>query len=252
MLRSILFLLAALTCFHAYASETNTPAKGTPGGMSTFRDEASAIKDLLQKNYPQIGKIEKVNKSNILGLYEVVTSDQLFYIDEKMQYIINGSIYDLKTMRNLTEERSHQLFAIDFNGLPFELAVKKVKGNGQRKMAYLTDPNCGYCKKLESELKNMDNVTLYLFMYPIFPGSDEKVKAVWCSKDQIKAWDNLMLNNVRPPAGTCDTPSAKVLALGKKLNVTGTPMLIFADGSRVPGYLPVAELENMLNGVGGR
>ena len=252
MLRSILFLLAALTCFYAYASETNAPAKGAPGSMPTSRGEASAIKDLLQKNYPQIGKIEKVNKSNILGLYEVVTSDQLLYTDEKVQYIINGSIYDLKTMRNLTEERSHKLFAIDFNGLPFELAVKKVKGNGQRKMAYLTDPNCGYCKKLESELKNMDNVTLYLFMYPIFAGSDEKVKAVWCSKDQVKAWDDLMLNNVRPPAGTCDTPSEKVLALGKKLNVNGTPMLIFADGSRVPGYLPAAELENMLNGAGGR
>lgn len=244
MLRPLLLLLAALTCPHAYASETKSPA--------LLHGDASAVKDILQKNYPQIGKIEKVNKANFLGLYEVVTSDQLFYTDEKAQYLINGSIYDLKTMRNLTEERSHQLFAIDFNGLPFELAMKKVKGNGQRKMAYLTDPNCGYCKKLESELKNMDNVTLYLFMYPIFPGSDEKVKAVWCSKDPIRAWDNLMLNNIQPPAGTCDTPSAKVLELGRKLNVAGTPMLIFADGTRVPGFLPAAELEKALNGTADR
>ena len=244
MLKSLLLLLAALTCSQAYASEPKTTAP--------LRGDPSAVKEMLQKNYPQLGKIEKVIKANILGLYEVVTGDQLFYTDEKAQYLINGSIYDLKTMRNLTEERSHQLFAVDFKGLPFELAIKKVKGNGQRKMAYLTDPNCGYCKKLENELKSMDNVTLYLFMYPIFAGSDEKVKAVWCSKDQVKAWDDLMLNNIQPPAGTCDTPSAKVLALGKKLNVTGTPMLIFADGMRIPGYLPAAELENALNGTAGR
>ena len=219
--------------------------------VSVQASEAS-IKDTLQKNYPQIGKIEKVNKANLLGLYEVVTRDKLFYTDEMAQYLIIGSILDLKTNRNITEERSRQLFAINFNSLPFELAIKKVKGNGQRKMAYFTDPNCGYCKKLEVELKNMDNVTLYVFLYPIFQGSDEKVKAVWCSKDQAKAWDDLMLNNVKPPAGTCDTPTAKILELGNKLNLNGTPALIFADGVLVPGYMPAAELEQSLNGVAAR
>lgn len=232
MFRPFLLLLAALSCSCAHASEAK-------------------VKEALQKNFPQIGKIEKINKTNILGLYEVVTRDQLLYTDEKVQYLINGNIYELKTMRNLTEERARQLFAIDFNALPFDLAIKRVRGNGQRKMAYFTDPNCGYCKKLEHELKNLDNVTLYLFLYPVFQGSDEKVRAVWCSKDQIKAWDDLMLNNVQPLAGTCDAPSAKVLELGRKLNLSGTPALIFADGVLVPGYAPAPELEKALNGAMG-
>ncbi len=233
MIKPLLLLIAALACSSTYASEAK-------------------VKDALQKNYPQIGKIDKVSKTGILGLYEVITRDQLLYTDEKVQYLINGNIYELKTMRNLTEERARQLFTVDFNALPFELAIKRVKGDGQRKMAYFTDPNCGYCKKLEQELKNIDNVTLYLFMYPIFQGSDEKVKAVWCSKDQIKAWDDLMLNNVRSPAGTCDAPSGKVLELGKKLNVSGTPALIFADGVVVPGYVPASDMEKALNGASGR
>ncbi|MBI5659394.1 MAG: DsbC family protein [Nitrosomonadales bacterium] len=233
MFRLSLLLLASLFCSCAYASETR-------------------VKDMLQKNYPQIGKIEKVNKTSILGLYEIVTRDQLFYTDEKAQYLINGNIYELKTMRNLTEERARQLFTVDFNGLPFELAIKKVKGDGKRKMAYFSDPNCVYCKKLEHELRNMDNVTLYMFLYPLFQGSDEKVKAVWCSKDQVKAWDDLMLNNVQPLAGACEAPSAKVLELGRKLNLTGTPALIFADGVVVPGYVPAPELEKALNGTLGR
>ena len=230
MIRPFLLLFAVFFSFCAYASEVK-------------------VKEILEKNYPQIGKIEKVNKANILGLYEVITRDQLLYTDEKAQYLIIGNIYDLKAKRNLTEERARKLFAVDFNGLPFDLAIKKVKGNGQRKMAYFTDPNCGYCKKLESELKNIDNVTLHIFIYPIFQGSEEKAKGVWCSKDQVKAWDDLMLNNVQPAAGTCDVPSAKVLELGSKLKLTGTPALIMADGVLIPGYLPAAELEKALEEV---
>lgn len=228
MIKLFLVLLASLSFSYAHA-------------------DAAKVKNILQKNYPQLGKIEKTNKANILGLYEVVAQGQLFYTDEKAQYLISGNIIDLKTMRNLTEERSHKLFAIDFNSLPFDLAIKKVKGNGQRKMAYFSDPNCSFCKKLENELKNVDNVTLYLFMLSIFQGSDKKVQGVWCSKDQVKAWDNLMLSNVQPPAGTCDTPTAKLMELSQKLNINGTPALIFADGVLVPGFRPAAELEKSLN-----
>ena len=228
MIKLFLVLLASLSFSYAHA-------------------DAAKVKNILQKNYPQLGKIEKTNKANILGLYEVVAQGQLFYTDEKAQYLISGNIIDLKTMRNLTEERSQKLFAIDFNSLPFDLAIKKVKGNGQRKMAYFSDPNCSFCKKLENELKNVDNVTLYLFMLSIFQGSDKKVQGVWCSKDQVKAWDNLMLSNVQPPVGTCDTPTAKLMELSQKLNINGTPALIFADGVLVPGFRPAAELEKSLN-----
>lgn len=214
--------------------------------------DAAKVKDLLQKNYPQLGPIDKTYKTNILGLYEVVAQGMLFYTDKNAQYLINGNIIDLKTMRNLTEERSQKLFAIDFNSLPFDLAIKKVKGNGQRKMAYFSDPNCGFCQKLESELKNVDNVTLYLFMLSIFQGSDKKVQGVWCSKDRVKAWDNLMQNHIQPPAGTCDTPTAKLMELSQKLNINGTPALIFSDGTLIPGYRPAAELEKALNNASSR
>ncbi|MDO8414428.1 MAG: DsbC family protein [Gallionellaceae bacterium] len=210
--------------------------------------DAAKVKATLQKNYPQMGAVETVNKAGLLGLYEVVMQGQLFYTDEKAQYLIMGNIFDLKTSRNLTEERSRKLFAVDFSKLPLELAVKKVKGNGERKMAYFTDPNCGYCQKLEGEIKNLDNVTLYLFLYPVFQGSDIKVRNVLCSKNPVKAWDDLMLSNVAPPEGSCAASSDKVVELGKKLNINGTPALIFADGVIVPGYMPLAGLEQALNG----
>ena len=209
--------------------------------------DAARIAAALKKNNPQIEKVEKVKKSNILGLYEVVIQGQLLYTDKDGRYLINGNIFDMKNMRNLTEERSRELFKVDFKKLPFELAVKRVKGNGQRQMAYFSDPNCGYCQKLETEMKDLDNVTLHLFLMSIFPGSAEKVKGVLCSKDPVKAWDNLMLKQIEPPVGTCDTPTEQVMQLSSTLNVNGTPALIFTDGVLVPGYLSLAEIEKALD-----
>jgi len=227
MLKTLTLLLSLLIASPAWAGEAEIRAN-------------------LEKNYPQVGKVKQVNRSPLPGLYEVVTETQLFYTDERVTHLVVGSLYELKSMRNLTEERAKALFAVDFKSLPFELAIKKVKGNGSRKLAYFTDPNCGYCKKLERELQQVDNVTLYLFLYPIFEGSAEKVQGVLCSKDKVKAWDDLMLNGRIPPAGNCVTPTVKVLELGRKLHLQGTPALIFPDGQVVPGFLPAAQLEQAL------
>lgn len=205
------------------------------------------IRQSLQSKFPNIGKIEHIKKTPYGGLYEVVIGEQLIYADEKGQYLFDGSVIDAQTRRNLTEERRQQLFAIDFNALPLNLAVKKVKGNGKRKMAYFTDPNCGYCKRLEKELSKVTDVTLYLFLYPIFQGSDEIVRNVHCAKDPAKAWDNLMLNGQKPPTAKCKVPTEQVIALGKKMRVNGTPNLIFGNGAQSPGYLPAEEIERRLN-----
>jgi thiol:disulfide interchange protein DsbC len=205
------------------------------------------IRQSLQAKFPTVGKIEHVVKTAYAGLYEVVIGDQLLYTDEQGLYLFDGNVIDVKTRTNLTEKRSQQLFAIEFDKLPLELAVKKVKGNGKRKMAYFTDPNCSYCKKLEKELNKVSDVTLYLFLYPIFQGSDETVRDVHCAKNSVKAWDDLMLNGIAPAHANCKVPTEKVMALGKKLRVNGTPNLIFGDGVQVPGFLPAEELEKRLN-----
>jgi len=233
MLKAFVLLLAVSFSLFAYANE-------------------SEIKSTLQKKVPQIGQISQVVKSPVPGLYEVITQDRLFYTDDKAQFLIDATVYDLKNMRNITEERSRKLFAIDFDRLPLENAVKVVRGKGERKMAVFSDPNCGYCKKLEQEFLNIDNVTIYNFLYPTFRGSEEKSRAVWCSKDRAKAWGDLMLMDIMPPSGTCETPIAKNLALGKKLKVNGTPALVFADGTFHPGYMPAAQLEQALTAAASR
>ncbi len=226
-----LLLLAALSAAHAGENE---------------------IRQSLQSRFPNFGKIEHIVKTPYAGLYEIVIGDQLLYTDENGSYLFDGSVIDARSRSDLTEQRRRQLFAIEFDKLPLDLAVKKVKGNGKRKMAYFTDPNCGYCKKLEKELSKVTDVTLYLFMYPIFQGSDEVVRNVRCAKDPVKAWDNLMLNGTSPANASCKTPTDKVTALGHKLRVNGTPNLIFADGVQNPGYLSAEDLEKRLNETTGK
>ncbi len=230
MLKYVLPLLLAVSSI-AYADET-------------------ALRERLQKNHPRIGQIDQVNKSPIPGIYEVVTPDHVFYTDKKGDYLINGAIWDLRSMRNITEERSRKLFAVDYKKLPFELTFKEVKGNGKRQMLIFTDPNCGYCKKLEGELQKVDNVTIYRLMFPIFEGSDVKVRNVWCSNDRTKTWTDMLLNGVVAPAATdpkCNYPVNKALEWGQKMRINGTPALVFSDGTLVPGALPAEEIEKALN-----
>lgn len=215
--------------------------------LSSAHAGENEIRQSLQSKFPSIGKIEHVVKTPYAGLYEIVIGDQLLYTDAKGLYLFDGNVIEAKSRRNMSEERRRQLFAIDFDKLPFDLAVKKVKGNGKRKLAYFTDPNCGFCKRLENELAKVSDVTLYIFLYPLQPGADEIVRNVHCANDPVKAWDELMLNGIAPAGAICKTPTEQVMALGKKLRVNGTPSLIFGNGTQSPGYLPAEELEKNLN-----
>ena len=221
--------------------------------LSSAQAGENEIRQSLQSKMPEVGKLEHIVKTPYAGLYEVIINDQLLYTDEQGQYLFEGSVFDLKNRRDVTEERRRVLFAIEFDKLPFEIALKRVKGNGKRKLAYFSDPNCGFCKRLEGELSKIDNVTLYMFIAPIFsPQSADIVRNVHCAKDPLKTWDDLMLNGTPPASATCPTKTDKVLELAKKLRVHGTPNLIFGDGTQVPGYLPAAELEKRLDANGNK
>lgn len=208
----------------------------------------AAVKAALQKKYPDIA-VESVLKTPLAGIYEVFANGQLIYTDEKVAYLFtNASLIDTDKKVNLTEERMNRLTAIRFDQLPLDLAFKRVKGKGTRKLAYFADPNCGYCKRFEQDLAKINDVTLYVFLYPVLgPDSLEKSKSIWCSKDRVKAWDDQLVNGIAPSVpANCDTPIEKILAFGKQKNINGTPTMFFVDGQRVPGAIPGDQIEQRL------
>jgi thiol:disulfide interchange protein DsbC len=208
------------------------------------------LKATLQARLGDDATVKSVAKSPIAGLYEVNLGRQIVYSDASGNYLVFGDIIDAKTRRNLTEARQAELNRIDFASLPFADAVKVVKGNGSRKMAVFSDPNCPYCKQLENTLKSISNVTVYTFLYPVLtPDSSVKAKSIWCSPDRAKAWEAWMQDHKAPTApGTCDTAAIdKNLTLGRAMNVDGTPTVFLADGTRLPGAVPADQLDKALS-----
>ena len=195
-------------------------------------------------------KVDAVARSPIAGLYEVRLGSDLIYVDEKGAYaFIEGQLIDLKNNRNITRERTEELSSIQFKDLPLQLAFKQVQGNGRRIMAVFEDPNCGYCRKLRTDLAVIKDVTIYTFVLPLLsPDSEVKSRNALCASDKAKAWNDMMLTGKSPPAAppSCDAPIAKLKDLGRSLGVTGTPTIFFPNGKRLTGYAPMAQFEKML------
>jgi thiol:disulfide interchange protein DsbC len=193
-------------------------------------------------------KIDSIKKTPYADLYEIRVGGDIRYTDKTGSYLMVGHIFDLKTSQDLTQARIDDINKINFDELPKELALKTVKGNGKRVLAIFEDPNCGYCKRFrQTTLANIDNVTVYTFMYNILsPDSFTKSQNIWCAADRNKAWDDWMLHGKAAPAAPngCTAPNEKVLALGQKMNINGTPAIFFADGSRIAGAVDQRTLES--------
>jgi thiol:disulfide interchange protein DsbC len=220
--------------------------------MPALANEAQ-IRKVLE---PKLGgaKIEGVERGP-LGLYEVRYRGEdgvrILYTDATATHIIVGKIYEAKADKDLTEARLRKFNAIKIESLPLAQAVKVQRGNGKRVLVMFSDPYCPYCKQFEQTLQQIDNITVYVFMFPVIkPDLADHSKAVWCSPDKPKAWLDLALRG-KPPAASasCENPVEKNLELGHKLGVNSTPTLYLANGERVAGALSPEDLRQMLDKV---
>jgi thiol:disulfide interchange protein DsbC len=223
--------------------------------LSAFAQEA-AIKKAIEDRVGDGLKVDSVLRGPMPGLYEVRIGTDVFYSDEKAQYIIMGQIQDMKSGRNFTQERIDGL-AVEavFSPANKANALKMVKGNGKREIALFEDVNCGYCKKMRVELEKMKDVTVYTYLIPILSQDSEvKMRGVWCAKDRNKTYDDWMMRGVVPAAADerCNVPVEANQTLARNLRVTGTPALFFTSGKRVPGYIDADKIEQNLAAIAGK
>ena len=210
------------------------------------------LRKTLAERLPALAKIDEISKTPLPGIFEIrINGSDIYYTDAEGNYLIQGSLIDLKQKRNLTEERIEKLSAIDFNSLPLKNAFTQVRGNGKRKLVVFADPNCGYCKRFENDLSKIENVTIHHVLLPIL-GEDSLVKAknIWCAKDKAKTWNDWMLSGITPPTLKCDAAAVDAnVEFGKKNRITGTPTLFFADNSRIPGAIDAKQIEKLLSAI---
>jgi thiol:disulfide interchange protein DsbC len=219
----------------------------TGGAMAQSATEQK-VKAEMQKQIGERAKVESVRPAPVAGLYEVAIGKDVIYTDATARYLIQGEIVDLKSGTNLTEQRINELNLIKWSDLPLADAIKTVRGDGSRQLAVFADPHCGYCKRLEKTLADLNNVTVYTFLIPMLSAdSHTSSKKIWCSADKSKAWSDWMNNAIAPTGKTdCTNPLERNIALGKKIGVTGTPAIFFKDGSRITGSVPLAQIEKKL------
>jgi thiol:disulfide interchange protein DsbC len=216
--------------------------------MGVLAQEA-AIRKNLSERLPNLPPIDEVSKTPVDGLYEVrVNQTDIFYTDAQGNYLIQGSLIDVRARVDLTEQRLQKLTAVDFKDLPLKDAFTIVRGNGKRQMALFSDPNCGFCKRFERDLLKINDVTVHIFLYPILgPDSIAKSRHIWCAKDKEKAYLDWMLNNVTPTAASCETGAIdRNVAFGRQQRINGTPASFFIDGSRLAGAVGVDQVARKL------
>jgi thiol:disulfide interchange protein DsbC len=227
--------------------------------LSTLQARAgeAEIRQVLKAKFPNV-RIDGVQPAPMPGLFEVrfVTQEgpQIIYTDAMANFfVVDGSLVEAKSGRNLTEERLRKLSAIEFSSLPLDLALKVQRGNGKRVLAMFTDPYCPYCRRLEQSLLQLDDITIYVFMYPVIrPDLADHSRAVWCAPDRVKTWlDLAAAEKPKVPSGgaSCANPVDKVLELGRSLRIRGTPTLFFANGERAGGGMELGQLRAKLDEI---
>ncbi len=224
-----------------------TLALGSLGARAQDADEVK-LRQALHVKFPKV-VVESITKTPFGGLYEVVLGGEIIYMDGKAEYLMGGTLYDLRNMpmRNITQETSQRLASKALTS-SHDSAIKMVRGNGRRVIYTFEDPNCGYCRELYKEFAKMNDITVYTFLLPILsPDSTEKSRAVWCSKDRAKAWDQLMTKTaLTEQPKPCDAPLEKNAQLAQRFNIRGTPAIFLASGQQLGGYVPAAQMEQAL------
>lgn len=242
----IMLSTALATQVHAQSNETQQKAE------QSKLDELKAL-------YPNT-TINSVRPSHIKGVYEVVMGRNIAYTDDSGRYFLFGHLFDMQKQIDLTADRYTESNQVEkaqreFPKAYLNNAIKTVKGNGQRVLALFSDPDCPYCKKIESELDRLDNITIYTFLYPLeslHPEAKQKAISVWCASDRLSAWQTWMKADKLPPEQNCQHPLDANLALGKKLHISGTPTLIAEDGRVLVGAASIEKIEAWLNQEKGR
>jgi len=224
-------------------------------GFTAWADEAAVRRMVQQKLRAGGVQIDSVQKAPWGGFYEVVVraadGPLIYYVDADAQVIFVGQAIDAATGRNLTAERQRKINGVKWASLPWHWAITSKRGTGRRKIAIFSDPNCPYCRRFEEDLAKLDDITVHIFPYAVIkPESVRQTKAVWCSDDRVRAWNDLMFRRIEPQASTdCDNPIDRLIELGRRLGANSTPTWFLESGVRYSGAMPFEQVRALLDGA---
>jgi len=221
------------------------------GCQADSHQDSAKVEKTIRANISQLSpklKVDAIQPLNAIpGLYEIRSGNNIFYTDASGEHLISGHIFSTKNHKDLTAARLEDINRVDWNKLPLKNAVVSGDPNGTP-VAIFTDPECPYCRRLEQELPRVKGVKVYTFLFPlvqIHPDARAMAEAIWCSKNQHKTLQDIMVNGTplnRIKSNICKTPIDDNLKLAASLGITGTPTLIAHDGRKHAGVMPADQL----------
>lgn len=206
-------------------------------GFSMANDDVNTEKENLMKSFPNL-RIDSFRESQLKGLYEITAGEQVFYFSPD-GYLFFGEIWS-KDGKNLTAEMREKVVAERINSLPLDKALKI--GNGPKKVIEFTDPDCPYCRKVDSFLTKRTDVTRYIYFVPlrrIHPDAEKKARYILSQPDRDKAFQDVFTGQLDgKPISIADGVQQQQLEEMEKiaagLGIRGTPAL-WIDGAHVNG-----------------
>lgn len=216
----------------------------------SVKADEDAIRQSLSKSMPTI-KIDSIKPSVVKGLFEVRVGANILYVSEDGKYLLQGRLVDVEARTDLTEEKLSELRKSELEKIGQDNMIVFKPKIARHKVWIFTDIDCGYCRKLHSEIDQYlaQGITVqYLFFPRAGKGSEsyDKAVSVWCAKDRNAALTEAKKGKM-PPAKTCDNPVDEHMQLGSDFDVKGTPMIITESGNSYPGYLPAKQLAEALD-----
>ena len=214
----------------------------------------AAARKALHELVPQ-ARIDKVEQAPLPGFRQVIVGGQMVYISDDGKYLLQGTLFDAQTKRDLTAARLAVENKQKVDAVPLaKRIVFAPSAKPKYKITVFTDLDCGYCRKLHSQIADYNKRGIevdYLFFPRTGIGSPsyDKAVSVWCAKDR-KAAFTAAKAGANPTPLKCDNPVAEAFNLGTQVGVDGTPTIFGPDGTKLGGYLSPDQMLAKLQALG--
>lgn len=254
-------LLGALSLSACAQSQDPAAAAGKPAAQPASAGiapkaapgspESRAIAAIRELN--QQVPIDRVGPAPVAGFREAIVAGKTLFISDDGKYLIQGSLYDMHAKKDLSEASVAQLRKDLLKQIPLKDRIVFAPPNPKYTLSVFTDVECGYCQKMHSEIAeyNKQGIEIQYMAFPrmgLGTADHKKMIAVWCAPDRKKALTDAKSGRT-VPMKDCKNPVSMEYDIGQRAGLTGTPMIITADGDQVPGYMPPKELRAYLDGL---
>ena|SRR5690606_20014897 len=231
-----------------------SPGAATAGGQGLASAAAGSAEEraiqALQSINPRI-EVDHVGAAPLPGFREAVVGGQMVYISDDGRYLLQGALFDVREKKDLSQAGMAEVRRELLATIPASERIVFAPANPEYTVSVFTDVECGYCQKLHEDIEEYNRLGIaieYLAFPRMGPASEDfgKMVSVWCAADRPAALSAAKQGR-KVPASDCTNPVARHYDIGRRVGLTGTPMIVTADGTQMPGYMPPADLRAALD-----